>query len=64
VYRAREVREVADVVTLTEWGIRLTTVGAAAVAKWCTRRQVDPPTELDNVGALRINSEYYLREAR
>lgn len=62
VTRARVVREVADMVALTEWGGKLTPVAQAAVAKWCIRRDVDPLTELDNVGGPYLNSEYWIRK--
>lgn len=62
VYRAREIRETADMVALTEWGAKLTEVQRVAVAKWCIRRDADPVTELDNVGGPYLNSEYYLRK--
>lgn len=62
VQRSRAVREVADMIGVTAWGAQLTPVARAALAKWCIRRDVDPITELDNVGGPYVNAEYFQRK--
>lgn len=60
--RAQQLRGVADMIGLTEWGKNLTPAGSIAMARWCMARGVDPITDIDNVGGPYINSEFFLRK--